>query len=239
MREPRATFDATHQAPQSGSRPVTRLYVVRHGEVDDAWRDRLYGRLDVPLSLRGLEQSERIAAALARVPLAAVVSSGLARAEAAALRVRATRPGLARRDEPDLIELDRGPWAGRSKAELRAADPEGLARWEASRGVHGAAGAEPIGALVARAVPAFARLAAEFPGQAVAVIAHLWIARAAAAEALGLGPERIASLAIPPGGFVVLDWPVRGLEGSRGGAAGRPELVALGPADPVPGFGGA
>jgi len=203
----------------------TRLYVVRHGEVGAHWHDRIYGRLDVPLSLRGLAQCELIAAALAPVALDAVVSSGLQRAEAAAARVRATRPELARRDEPAFLELDRGPWAGHSKAELRVSDPEGLARWERSRGVLGPPGSESLQALAARAVPAFAALAAEFAGGAVVVVAHLWVTRAAVSAALGLVWERAAQIALPPGGIAVLDWPC---------ADGQPELVALGPGLPIP-----
>ncbi|MEZ6017486.1 MAG: histidine phosphatase family protein [Planctomycetota bacterium] len=209
---------------------TTRIYLIRHGEVDDAWRDRIYGRLDVPLSARGHEQCVRIAAALAPIALDAVVSSGLMRAEDAAAALRATRPGLQRRDEPSLLELDRGPWAGRSKSELRAEDPAGLERWERSRGVLGPAGSESVAEVAARVLPALDRLAAEFAGGAVAVVAHLWITRVAACRALGLAPDRAASLAIPPGGFVVLDWPAVAAGGPQ-----RPELVALVPDAPLPG----
>jgi len=205
--------------------PSTRLFVIRHGEVDDAWRERIYGRLDVPLSGRGREQCAAVAAALAGVPLDAVVSSGLARAEAGAAALRAARPGLVRRDETALLELDRGPWAGRSKAELRAADPAGLARWEASRGVLGPAGSEQVAELAARVIPALARLAAEFPGGSVAVVAHLWVVRAAVCCALGLPAERAAQVAVAPGGIAVLDWPALG---SAPEPRLRPSLVRLG-----------
>ncbi|NOT31084.1 MAG: bifunctional RNase H/acid phosphatase, partial [Planctomycetes bacterium] len=58
---------------------ATRLYLVRHGEVDAAWHGRIYGALDVPLSERGRSEAARAARTLAEVELAAVVSSGLAR----------------------------------------------------------------------------------------------------------------------------------------------------------------
>ncbi len=202
----------------------TRLYVIRHGEVDDAWRDRIYGRLDVPLSDRGHAQCASVAAALAGVRLDAVVSSGLSRAEAAAAALRASRPGLARRDVPALLELDRGPWAGRSKRELRAEDPAGLALWETTRGVAGPPGSESVAALAARVVPALAELAAEHPEGAVAVVAHLWVVRAAVGHALGLPPERTPQVAVAPGGIVALDWPAeRPAQPYR-----RPSLVRLG-----------
>lgn len=225
----RRTLFPSHDSAEPGlARRAARVYLIRHGEVDEAWRERIYGRLDVPLSRRGLEQAQRVAELLAGTPLQAVVSSGLARAEAAAACLRATRPTLARVDDPELIELDRGPWAGRSKSELRAADPEGLARWERSRGVLGPDGGETIEALAARALPALERHAAQHVGHALAIVAHLWICRAAVCHALGLPWTRAAQVAVPPGGFVVLDWPMPGVT-----VAARPELVALGPSAPL------
>ena len=42
----------------------TRLFLVRHGAVERAWRGRIYGDLDVPLSAAGEAQARRIAAIL-------------------------------------------------------------------------------------------------------------------------------------------------------------------------------
>jgi len=225
------TVDSTFAAPGNSPAPracddlrSTRLYLLRHGEVDGHWRDRIYGRLDVPLSTRGHEQCARIAEAFRGRTLRAVISSGLARAEAAALALRAERPELARRDEPDLVELDRGPWAGRSKSELRASEPAGFERWERSRGVLGPPGSETLEELAARVVPRVTSLAREFEGGAIAVVAHLWVTRAAVCAALGLPVARAAQIALPPGGCAVIDWP-----------SGRtPELISLGPGLPLP-----
>ena len=62
---------------------------MRHGEVDAAWHGRIYGALDIPLSEQGKREAERVAHALAGTPLAAVVSSGLARTEHLASGLRA------------------------------------------------------------------------------------------------------------------------------------------------------
>src|SRR5262245_18495396 len=101
---------------------ATRVYLVRHGEIDAAWHGRIDGSLDVPLSERGRHEGARVARTLAEVALAAVVSSGLARTEQLAAELRAPR-GLARIDDPALAEIDRGQWAGLSLVELEARAP--------------------------------------------------------------------------------------------------------------------
>lgn len=202
---------------------TTRLLLARHGEVDEAHRGTIYGRLDVPLSAVGLGQSAALAAALADTPLDAVVSSGLSRAEAAAALARRGR-GLPRQDDPRLVELDRGRWAGQGLAALASEDPEGFARWGATRGALRAPGGEAPEELQARVVPALTDWAARHPGGTVLVVAHLWVVRAAVAWALGLPMAVSPRIGLQPGGLVALDWPVGGSE--------RPSLVALGMAPP-------
>ncbi len=201
----------------------TRLLLVRHGEVDARWRGTIYGRLDVSLSERGLEQSGLVAAALAAEPIERVVSSGLQRAEAAAAMIRASRPTLARRDDARLLELDRGAWAGRPIVDLESEAPEAMARWRSVRGAMGAPGGEEPEALAVRVREALDELATEHSGQTVAVVAHLWVVRSALAACLGLPMARSASLGLPPGGICEVLWPAAGWASGRG-----PQLVRLG-----------
>ncbi len=200
-------------------RPV-RLILVRHGEVEERWRGTIYGRLDVPLSDRGMEQSRLVAEVLQHEPLDAVVSSGLQRAEAAAALIRSTRLGIERADDPRLTELDRGDWAGRQISELTQVDPQAMERWTSTRGAIQAPGGESPAALAARTRPAFEELARRFEGGTVAVVAHLWVVRSALAAALGLPMSRSSQLGLPPGGICELAWP------SAPGAS--PRLVRLG-----------
>lgn len=212
------------------SPPSLRLILVRHGEVEARWRGTIYGRLDVPLSDRGLEQSALVAERLEREHLDAVLSSGLQRAEAAAALIRASRVGVEREDDPRLTELDRGDWAGRRITELTEVFPEAMGRWTAARGAIQAPGGESPAALATRTVPVFEELAARFPGGTVAVVAHLWVVRSALAACLGLPMERSSQVGLPPGGICELSWP-SGSQSSPGslGSPGRsPRLVRLG-----------
>ena len=85
------------------------LVLVRHARVDDRYRGVCYGRSDVPLGDEGRADSLRIAAEIARWPVARLVSSGAARAGYLADRI-AERIGLAVEVEPALLERDFGAW---------------------------------------------------------------------------------------------------------------------------------
>lgn len=200
-----------------------RLLLIRHGEVEERWRGTIYGRLDVPLSERGLRQSQLVGDALAEEHLDAVVSSGLQRAEAAAALIRAGRAGLQRQDDARFTELDRGHWAGRRIDELSREDPSGMARWRAVRGAIQAPGGEAPEDLAARTRAAFDELAVRHSGETVAVVAHLWVVRSALTACLGLPMAASARLGLPPGGICELAWPSVEL-----GAHRRPRLIRLG-----------
>ncbi len=215
---------------------TTRLILARHGEVDERWRGTIYGRLDVELSAKGLEQSSRMADALAERVIDRVVSSGLQRAEAAAALIRAGREGLVRTDDERFLELDRGAWAGRRIDELAESDPDGLRRWQAARGACQAPGGESPEDVAVRTIPAFADWAERGAGGTIVIVAHLWVVRSAVAWALGLPMDRSPQIGWPPGGVCELDWPVRsgpaepGLAGPdrAGPDRARPRLVQLG-----------
>ncbi|MEM6572199.1 MAG: histidine phosphatase family protein, partial [Planctomycetota bacterium] len=169
----------------------TRLLLIRHGEVHERWRGTIYGRLDVELSERGLEQSRRIGEAFRGDPIDLVVTSGLQRAEAAAAALREGLPGLERHDDPRLLELDRGDWAGRGLDEIQASEPEAFREWQLRRGAVRAPGGEDPGEVPGRVVPAIADWVARAPdGGMVAVVAHLWVVRSVVATVLGMPMAR-------------------------------------------------
>ena len=203
--------------------PSTRLLLLRHGAVADPWPQRIYGRLDVPLSSAGEAEARRVAAAFAQEPLAAVVSSGLPRAEFTAALLRAPR-GLPRRDDARLIEVDRGSWAGRERDEIAASEPELWARSRAVGGALNPADGETVEQVVSRVRAGLDAAAALAPGQQVAVVAHMWVLRSACVIALGMEPLALARLRVPTSGLVAIDW--------RPGGAGS-KLVTLG-ADALP-----
>jgi broad specificity phosphatase PhoE len=183
-----------------------RFFLVRHGRVADHWFDRIYGDLDVPLSPEGEEQSRRAAALLAETELSTVVSSGLARAEFAAQLLREPR-GLPRQDDRRLAEIFRGEWAGFGEEEVEAARPGGWQTWKETKGIHPPPGGEALESVHGRVIEALDELAQEARPAQVAIVAHMWVLRVAACEALALPLERATEVEVPNFGVLVLDWP--------------------------------
>jgi broad specificity phosphatase PhoE len=175
---------------------------VRHGEVALDWQGRIYGDLDVPLSPRGEQEARAAAERLASQRLAAVISSGLARAEYGAALLRAGR-GLPRRDEPALREIARGAWRGLRPEEVPDA---GFAAWLCAADVRRPPEGESLGDLAARVFPCLERLGEEHAGARLAVVTHHWVLRIALARARGLPLADAPRLEFATGAIAVVDW---------------------------------
>lgn len=196
---------------------TTRLYLVRHCEVDAAWHGRIYGALDVPLSERGKGDAERAARVLERIELAAVVSSGLSRTEHLAARLRAPRK-LPRLDDPGLRELERGQWAGLHQDEIEARWPGAFAAWFRTPAEDRPPDGESLRDLFARVHPRVEHWARARPGASLALVTHGWVVRVLVCHALGAPFELAPRLDVRTGDIVALDWPL---------ASGAPSLAAF------------
>lgn len=124
-------FDPT-TARELPAHAVTRLWLLRHGEVEDFGERRVRGQLDAPLSARGLEQHAALVDWLAEgaVEPDVLLSSDLVRCRHLGEAV-AARTGVALECAPELREQHMGVWQGRTWAEITAADPERVhAYWD-------------------------------------------------------------------------------------------------------------
>ncbi len=191
--------------PSTPATRSTRIYLVRHGEVDATWHGRVYGALDVPLSEKGRREATRAARTLAEVELAAVVSSGLSRTEHLAAELRAPR-GLARRDDPELRELERGDWAGLPVADLRARFPGAWEAWFARPSVERPPGGESLGDLFTRVRPRVEHWARAHEGAELALVTHGWVIRVLVCHALGAPFELAPRLDVRTGDIIALRW---------------------------------
>jgi len=165
-----------------GPRP-TLIYLLRHGEVLHAETRRFIGHLDVPLSCRGERQCAAQADALQGVTLAAIFSSDLSRARRSA-EIIAAPHGLIPVETPALREMSMGRWEGLTADEIRRREPEAFADWMARVGEFPFPEGESVPDLLERAWPAFASIASEFAGHAVAIVAHGGTNRALLCQAL-------------------------------------------------------
>jgi broad specificity phosphatase PhoE len=193
------------QAPDAGARPI-RLALIRHAETAWVAEDRFQGRLDPPLSPRGVRQAELLAARLAEPgrdgvlplpsgPPAGIWHSPLTRARSTAELVHARQPeGTALRPSDALLEIGAGEWEGRLNSELAATEGERLAAWRLDPTTGSIPGGEPILEAAARVDAGISAILDELrarpePEPWAVVLAHDGILRLAAFGLLALPYE--------------------------------------------------
>jgi broad specificity phosphatase PhoE len=98
------------------------VYLARHGQTEWNVEARKQGRLDSPLTPRGLAQVRRSAELVHREPVDAIYASPLGRAYTTG-EVFATALGLPLHVLDDLSELDHGEWSGLTAQEIEEGWP--------------------------------------------------------------------------------------------------------------------
>jgi alpha-ribazole phosphatase len=174
---------------------AARVIFVRHAEPHEDMHGRIYGRLDVELSERGIAHAEQIAAALAAEAPACVYTSPLRRAVATASALSAAPVVVA-----DLREIDFGELEGLTVEEAAERYPvETL--W-----ADGFPGGESVEAVRTRAVAAAHDIARRHPGETVVAVSHAVVIRTILADALAMAPAALLRLDQSYGGISVVEW---------------------------------
>lgn len=149
----------------------------------------------IGLSAAGDLQARALAERLAPLRLAAIHTSPVERARSTAGAIAAGRP-VAPVVVDALDEIDFGDWTGKRFTDL-AEDPEWTA-WNSARGAARAAGGETMVDAQSRIVRHIEAVAARFPGEAVALVSHCDMIRAAIAHYLGLSLDALLRFEIDP-----------------------------------------
>ena len=149
----------------------------------------------VGLSPAGQEQASRLAAALAQLPIAAVVSSPLQRARETAAPL-AERLGCPVQIEAGLDEIEFGEWTGQTFAALDG-KPD-WAAWNRCRSIAACPGGETMLAAQARAVEAALRLAAAHRGRELVLVSHQDVLKSILAHCLGLSLDLLGRFSLDP-----------------------------------------
>jgi alpha-ribazole phosphatase/probable phosphoglycerate mutase len=162
----------------------TRLFLIRHGQVEGFEAKRYNGQKNVALTNHGRQQLETVAARLAGVPLDAVWSSDLDRCRYGAEQLAGPR-GLDVVYREGLREVHAGVWEGLTWEELQDRYPT---EWQARLDdiVHyRIPDGESFHDAARRVRPELARLLAAHPGENVALVAHGGVNRIVLLDALG------------------------------------------------------
>jgi broad specificity phosphatase PhoE len=171
----------------------TLIFLLRHGEVEQAQTRRFLGHLDVPLSARGERQCARQSARLRGVALRALFSSDLLRARRSG-EILGAPHGLSPVVVPAFREMDMGRWDGLTAEQIERSEPDAFRDWMARVDEFPFPDGESVGDLDARAWPAFESIAAHHRGSAVAVVAHGGTNRVILCRVLGLPRARLLAL---------------------------------------------
>ena len=187
--------------------PVTRLYLVRHGETMANREYRYIGTRDDPLSPLGETHALQLAEALSGLPIAAVYSSPLQRTYYTAIQI-AARHSHEVQSVDALRECDFGTWEGLSRAEVLERSPEDsqrLREWEHNTSVAPPDG-ESFQALQQRVIAAIERLAHAHPDQAIALVSHVGPIKVLLSAALGAPLSSAFRIFLDPATISVVDW---------------------------------
>jgi probable phosphoglycerate mutase len=197
------------------SAQATRILAIRHGETLWNVDSRIQGHLNIGLNDTGRWQAERLGMALKDEPIAAIYASDLSRAHDTALAV-SRHTGVPVRPEPGLRERCFGEFEGRTFAEIETELPEQAQRWRQRDPTFTPAGGESLLMLEARVLSVASRLAAQHPGEQIALFAHGGVMdilyRAAtrldlqAARTWALGNTAVNRLLWSPEGFSLVGW---------------------------------
>ncbi len=168
---------------------ITRVLLVRHGATTLSAEDRFAGSTDVPLSADGAAQARRLGERLATEAIAAVYCSDMLRAvdtAAAIARPHAMEPLR----NAALREMDHGRWEGLVHRDVEQRFPEEYRQWETDPLLAPPPGGESGLSVLARALPALARIVSDHLGQTVVVVSHKATNRLLLCGILGIEPRQ-------------------------------------------------
>lgn len=195
---------------------ATTVFLIRHGETVLTPFKRFSGdgALDPELTHIGLEQAEKVAAALADLNPEVIISSPLKRTTQTAQALsRAT--GLPISFEPAWIECSFGIWDGMSIDEVKEKYPVDYQSWLSSTGF-APPGGESYDAVAMRIDTALEQIVAEYPGQRVAIVTHNGTIKSAAKVVVGAPAESIFHIDVSPSSITTISiWPSDGLRALR------------------------
>jgi broad specificity phosphatase PhoE len=161
---------------------MTVFHLLRHGE--RASGRVLVGRMPgIALTERGRAEIAAVAERLAGDDIAAIYSSPLQRTRESAEIVGA-QLGLPIAFRDDLIELDFGEWTGATFDQIRA-DPRWIP-WNTRRSLATIPGGESMREVQRRVVEALLEIGDSHPDEAVVVVSHGDVIRAALVFAVGM-----------------------------------------------------
>jgi alpha-ribazole phosphatase len=183
----------------------TRIYLVRHGEVEGAGPPRYNGHADVPLSPRGVAQYHQLKERFARASIAACYTSDLTRCVSGA-HILCDHLGLEPVVERNLRELNIGIWEGMTWNAIQETYPrEWQARLDDIVNYRVPEG-ENLLDLQGRLMPVITGIVSRHRGEEVLVVAHGGANRVILLNAIGAPLSSLFSIEQQYGCLNIIDY---------------------------------
>jgi broad specificity phosphatase PhoE len=183
----------------------TRLYLVRHGEVEERYHRVFGGRIDMNLSDLGRQQAQALARYLERVPFDAIYASPMKRVQQTLdclLQGQPHRPLILQ----ELREVDFGAWTGLGWDEVNTRFGVSAFEWLSQLDQGSMLDAEPTDHFRDRVGRALDEILQQGAGRTVAVICHGGVIRMALAILLDLPLRKMAGFDFDYASLTIVDW---------------------------------
>lgn len=175
--------------------PITRLLLVRHGEVEAKYQRVFGGRIDMALSPRGVEQAQRVADHLREVHVDAIYASPMKRAQQTLAPIAALN-GHQPVTLPGLREVDFGAWTGLAWEEVKERFGVSAFQWLSELDRGGIPDAESASNYRARTEDCLRQILEGPAGRTIAVVSHGGVIRMLLAQLLALPLPRMTGFEI-------------------------------------------
>lgn len=184
--------------------PKTRLFLLRHAEVDTAYRYVFGGRIDMGLSPRGHEQAQQLADHLRETRFDALYVSPLQ-------RVRQTARALLQHDgrtemlHEGLREVDFGAWTGLTWQQVSERFGRNAFDWLHALHTDAIPEAEPFATFKGRVGACLDEVLQQHQGQTVALVCHGGVIRMLLALLLDLPLHKTSVFEVDYASLTVVD----------------------------------
>lgn len=181
----------------------TRLYLIRHGEVEERYHRIFGGRIDMELSRLGHEQARKTAEYLRPVRFDAIYASPMKRAQQTAA------PLLAQYSSPPTVleglrEVDFGVWTGLNWQQVHDQFQTHAFDWLHALEAAAIPGAETGAQFRIRVEPCMLRILHENAGRNVAVVCHGGVIRMMLAILLELPLPKMSAFDVEYGSVTIV-----------------------------------
>jgi broad specificity phosphatase PhoE len=182
----------------------TRLFLMRHGEVESRYHRVFGGRIDMDLSPFGREQADALATYAQKFPLDAIYASPMKRVQQTLQRLVQNQ-----NKQPiiydELREVDFGVWTGISWEDVNSRFQSNPLHWLDYLEGGLIAEAEPIAEFRKRIEFCLNRIVQDRPGRSVAVVCHGGVIRMFLSILLDLPLRKMAAFDVEYASLTIID----------------------------------